>query len=351
MNHSRRPLALLGRLLLTVSLVVLTAPLLAANEQPLKLNGSGASFPAPLYLRWFRDYYLAHPQVKADYQSTSTSGGVKDLIAGRVDFAGSDLPLTEEQAGQVSGGMLQVPLAAGGIVAIYNVDGVSELRLSRQALVGIFSGTVTRWNDPAIAATNADATLPDMPIIVVARADSSGTSYKFSRYLSALSQDFAEAVGTSMGPSWPKALKARGGLVRGRGNSGVAATVRAIPGSIGYVEYAFGFLPGISMAALENRAGKLVDPDTAGFEAGLQSVIVNHSVRNATDPVGEEAYPIVAISWLVLRRAYDDPAKLTTLKDVIGFAMGPGQAVTEPLGYIRFPPLLTTYVQEQLKQP
>jgi phosphate transport system substrate-binding protein len=350
MNHAHRPMALLRHLLITVSVLMFAAHAMAEEEQKsLTLLGAGATFPAPLYLRWFRDYHGAHPQVRIDYQGTSSSGGVTDLTAGRTDFAGSDLPLTDAQVPDVPGGILQVPMAASGIVAVYNLAGVSQLRLSRDALVGIFSGTVTRWNDAAIAATNPTATLPDMPITVVARADSSGTSYKFTRYLSALSEGFAEAVGTTMTPSWPEALKDRAGLVRGRGNGGVAASVRAIPGSIGYVQYPFGFLPGISMAALENRSGAIVAPGDAGFEAALQSVQENHSVENGTDPLGDACYPIVGFSWLVLRKAYDEPGKLTALKDIIAYAMGPGQDVTEQLGYVRFPQSVIDYVHEELK--
>ncbi len=349
MPHYRRPMAWLGHLLLALSLLAFAGSSPAADEQPLRLIGSGASFPAPLYLRWFRDYYLAHPQVRVDYQSTGSAGGVQDLIGGRVDFAGSDLPLTEAQAGQVSGGIRQVPMAAGGIVAVYNLEGVPVLKLSRDALVGIFSGRVARWNDPAIAASNPEASLPDAPITVVARADSSGTTYKFTRHLSALSAEFAADVGTGMMPNWPQPLKARGGLVRGRGNDGVAASVRAIPGSIGYVQYAFGFLPGISMATLQNRAGKFVEPGVAGFDAAMLSSYENRSIENSADPAGEDAYPIVGFSWLVIRNEYEDPAKLPALKDLIDYAIGPGQTVTEQLGYVRFPKPLIDYVEEQLE--
>ena len=349
MPHDRRPKASLGHLLLALSLLAVAASSPAADEQPLKLIGSGASFPAPLYLRWFRDYYLAHPQVRVDYQSTGSAGGVQDLIGGRVDFAGSDLPLTEAQAGQVAGGILQVPMAAGGIVAVYNLEGVPALKLSRDALVGIFSGRVARWNDPAIAASNPEASLPDAPITVVARADSSGTTYKFTRHLSAVSDAFAAEVGTGMMPNWPQLLKGRGGLVRGRGNDGVAASVRAIPGSIGYVQYAFGFLPGISMATLQNRAGNFVEPGVAGFDAAMRSSYENRSIENSADPSGEDAYPIVGFSWLVVRNEYDDPAKLPALREVIDYAMGPGQDVTEQLGYVRFPKPLIDFVEEQLE--
>jgi phosphate transport system substrate-binding protein len=353
MNHARCSLACLRHLLIPLLLAGLIAPTQAeeGGQDALRLLGTGASFPAPLYLRWFRDYYLAHPDVHVDYQSIGSAGGVKDFIGGRVDFAGTDLKLTEEEAAQVPGGVHQLPMAAGAIVVVYNLEGVPALKLSRDALVGIFSGAVANWNDPAIAATNPNVGLPDMPIVVVARADASGTSYKFTRHLSALSPDFAAAVGANMKPDWPDTLKDRTALVRSPGNGGVAATVRAIPGSIGYVQYAWGFLPGNQMAALENRAGNMIEPGNAAFDAALSSVMANPSAPNATDPTGAEAYPIVALSWLMVRTEYEDPRKLPTLKDVIDYAMGPGQAVTEQIGYVRFPDSVIEYVQNQLKSP
>jgi phosphate transport system substrate-binding protein len=344
-------MARLRHLLVTAALLGLIASAQAQDkaQEPVKLIGTGASFPVPLYLRWFRDYHLAHPHIRVDYQSIGSAGGVKDLIAGRVDFAGTDLRLTPEEAAEVQGGVRQLPMAAGGIVVIYNLDGVAELKLSRKALVGIFSGTIARWNDPAIAATNPDASLPDKAISVVARADASGTSFKFTRYLSVLSREFAADVGTTMTPDWPDPLKQHAGLIRAPGNGGVAASVRAIPGSIGYVQYAYGLLPGISIAALENRAGKIVAPGKAAFDAARSSIMDDVSSAQAKDPVNEAAYPIVALSWLVLRKEYDDPAKAAALDDLVAYALGPGQEVTEQLGYLPFPESVKDYALEQLQ--
>ena len=352
MPDRRRPLSLPRCLLIALCVFAVAAPAAAEDDaaKKLKLIGAGARFAAPLYLRWFRDYYLAHPSVEVDYQTIGSAGGVKDLIAGRIDFAGTDLLMTDEEAAQIPGGVRQVPMAAGGIAIVYNVEGVSDLKLSRSALAGIFSGTVARWNDPAIIATNPGVALPDLPITVIGRSDTGGTSYKFVRYLGALDPAFAEAVGTTMSPNWPKALKERGGLVRGRGNDGVGASVRAIPGSIGYVQYAFGFLPGIHMAALENRAGRMIAPSAPAFAAALRAISEDRTLENVVDPAGDDAYPMVAITWLVFRNDYDDPAKLATLKDIIAYAMGPaGQSVTEPLGYVPFPQPIIDYVAGQLQ--
>jgi phosphate transport system substrate-binding protein len=336
-------------LFIVFSLVVLSVPSASADESDvLKLNGSGASFPAPLYLRWFRDYYLAHPDTALDYQSTGTTGGLKDLREGRVDFAGSDLMLGDEELAELSGGGVQVPLAAGGIVLVYNQDVVPDLKLTRSALIGIFSGTLARWNDPAIAASNEGVDLPDMPITVVARADSSGTSYKFSRFLSEISPEFAQGVGVSMRPNWAEALLKRGGLVRGRGNDGVAATVRAIPGSIGYVQYAFAHLTSMKMAMLENQSGQMVAPNEASFAAAIANISEQPGVQALRDPPGEESYPIIGVSWLSLRRHYDDPAKLPALIDLMEYALGPGQQDVAKLGYIPYPAEGIAYVQSLL---
>jgi len=317
----------------------------AAESAPVKIVGDGASFPAPLYLRWFRDYYKQHPNVRIDYQSTSSAGGIRDLINGRVDFAGSDLRLSDEQQAQIQGGVRQVPMTAGAIVLVYNLDGVADLKLSREAVVGILMGRVERWNDPLIAADNPDTALPDLPISVVVRGDGSGTTYHLTRHLSVASPEFAQTIGTTMTPNWPKSLKQRGMLIKGNGNDGVAAFVRAIPASIGYVQYAYGYLSGMSMAALQNRAGKLVAPDQASFAAALDAISADPDRNGIADPGGDRSYPIIALSWLLLRNDFEDPAKRQALLDVIDYALGPGQEMSEQLGYIRFSDQAGDYVR------
>jgi phosphate transport system substrate-binding protein len=333
----------LGRVLLMG--LMLQPAAYAAAEQSVKLVGAGASFPAPLYLRWFRDYYRLHPNVKIDYQSIGSGGGIKDLINGRIDFAGSELRLTDKQKAAVEGGVRQVPMTAGAIAVIYNLDGVDDLRLPRDVLVGILTGRIERWNDAALVAANPGVELPDTPITVIARSDASGTSYHFTRHLSAASTEFAEAIGTSMTPNWPEGLKQRGALVRGRGNDGVAAFVRAIPASIGYVQYAYGYLAGMQMATLQNRAGDLVAPGQASFEAALQAIRDTDDPDSIADPPGSDSYPVIAVSWLVVRDEYADPAKRQALLDFIEYALGPGQDVSEKLGYIRFSKQAADYVR------
>ncbi len=326
------------RLFHPLSLVV-AALALAAVVQPLRaadvvrLNGAGASFPAPLYQRWFRDYFLSHPSVHVDYQTIGSGAGIATLAEGRIDFAGSDQPISAEEAEAIDAGIVQFPMTAGAVVMAYHLPGIDDLKLSRQAIAGIFLGQVARWNDPLIAASNTGVELPDLPITVVARADSSGTSYVATRHLSAISEEFAEAVGTTMKPVWPEALKERGALIRGQGNGGTAAYIKAVPGAIGYVQYAYSYLPGMQMASLQNQAGELVPPRSDTFEAAVQSFRAELDLSQVADPRGAGAYPILTLSWIIVRNDLEE-AKARVLKDVLRYGLTEGQDVAERLGYI-----------------
>jgi phosphate transport system substrate-binding protein len=299
----------------------------------IRLTGAGASFPAPLYQRWFRDYFLAHPEVRVDYQAIGSGGGVANFVEGRLDFAGSDLPLTAAEAEKVAGGVVQLPIAAGAVVVVYNLEGIDGLRLSREAVAGIFLGQVGRWNDPLIRAANPEIALPDAPITLVARADSSGTTYVLTRHLGAVSEEFADTVGVTMTPVWPETLKGRGALIRGQGNGGVAAYVKAVPGAIGYVQYSYGHLTNMQMASLQNQAGEFVAPRSESFAAAVQSFRAELDLSHVADPRGPGSYPILTLSWLIARKDYPD-AKAEALRDVVRYALTEGQKVADLLGYI-----------------
>lgn len=314
-------------------------------EEPLRLNGAGATFPAPLYLRWFRSFHLTHPHLRPDYQGTGSEGGIKDLRAGLLDFAGSDYPLEATEVETMPGGLVQLPLVAGAIVLIYNLEGVDGLRLSREALLGLFSGDIRRWNDPLLAAANPDLDLPDEQVVLVVRAGASGSSLRFSEHLAAVSAAFAEQVPPSKTPAWPRVIQQQGRLIGALGNDGVAAMVRAIPGALGYVQYAYGLLPNLQMARLENRAGDFVAPDQDGFAAAIAVLRDERRVAALLDPAAAGAYPIVGLSWMLLRREYDNPAKLPALLDLIDYALGPGQQDAAPLGYIPFTEAGIEYVR------
>lgn len=332
-NSMKRPslFRALSLALTTLVVIALAPPVLAADT--IKLVGAGASFPAPIYLRWFRDYYLAHPNVQIDYQAIGSGGGIANLINGTIDFAGSDLPMTAEDAAKIPGGVVQIPLTAGAIVIAYNLPGVDGLNLSREAIAGIFLGRIARWNDPLIVAANPGATLPDLPVFVVARGDASGTSFVTARHLDAISEEFENTVGVEMNPDWPKVLKERGALIRGLGNGGVAAYIQAIPGAIGYLQYSYAQLTNMQMAHLQNHKGEYVAPKGASFRAAVESFRAEIDLSEVADPKGDGSYPILSLSWLVVRKDQPDD-KVEVMKDVIRYALTDGQKVADLLGYI-----------------
>lgn len=315
----------------------------------IKIVGAGATFPAPLYLRWFRDYYLAHPDVKIDYQAIGSGGGVANLANGLLDFAGSDVMLTPEQIAEIQGGVVQIPATAGAVVMAYHLPGVDGLKLSREAISGIFLGRIARWNDPIIANVNPDLDLPDLPIYVIARGDASGTTFVTTRHLGAISKPFDKAIGVDMSPVWPSALQERGALLRGLGNGGVAAYIKAIPGAIGYLQYAYAHLTNMQMALLQNRKGEYVAPNSASFQAAVQSFRADLDLAEMADPSGADAYPILSLTWLILREDYPDE-KASVIKDVVRYALTEGQAVADLLGYIPLPPDAVTHLQKKLEQ-
>jgi len=298
---------------------------------PVKLQGAGASFPAPLYTRWFKQYSDSHDGAQIDYQSVGSGSGVKAVIDGTVDFGASDAAMTAEEMARVPSGVQLLPLTAGSIVLTYNVEGVTDLKLSRKAYVGIFSGKIKLWNDPAIAETNPGVKLPKLPINVIVRADSSGTTFVFTKHLSEVSPEFAKSPGVGKMPNWPVGT-------RSKGNEGVTASVKTTPGSIGYIEFGYAQSQKLPMATLENKAGKYVQATTASGQAALASVtFAEDMVGWAPDPDAAEAYPIVTYTWLILYKEYKDKRKLEALQNVLKYALDAGQKDAEQLGYIPLP--------------
>lgn len=297
----------------------------------MKLQGAGASFPAPLYSRWFKTYGTSHQGVQIDYQSVGSGSGVKAVIDKTVDFGASDAAMTEEEIARVPGGVQLLPMTAGEIVLTYNIEGVSDLKLSRAAYAGIFLGTIKKWDDPAIAKTNPGVKLPKTPINVVVRADSSGTTFVFTKHLSEINPEFAKSPGTNKMPNWPVGT-------RSKGNEGVTASVKTTPGSIGYIEYGYATSQKLPMAQLENKAGKYIAPTSASGQAALAAATLpDNMIVWASDPEGEAAYPIVTYTWLILYKSYADSKKLETLQDFVKFAVTDGQKMSEELGYIPLP--------------
>lgn len=301
-----------------------------ADDQ-VQLVGAGATFPAPLYQQWFKDYHEKHQNVVIEFQAIGSGGGIKQFTAGTVDFGASDAAMSDKEIEAVKGGALLLPMTAGSIVLSYNLPDVKELKLSRDAYAGIFLGKISKWNDPAITASNPGITLPDSPINVVHRADGSGTTFNFTGHLSAISADWKNGPGSGKSVNWPVG-------VGGKGNDGVTALIKQTPGSIGYIEYGYAMNSGLPMAALENKAGKYVPATLESAAEALAAVELPENLRAfITDPAGDGSYPIVTFTWILAHPSYSDAAKGNTIKDMINYGLTEGQKSSKTLGYVPLP--------------
>jgi len=297
-----------------------------------KLEGAGGTLPAPLYAKWFKTFAVAHPGVWTEYEPLGSGTGVKRFINHTVDFGASDAAMTEDEADRVDPalGVLLLPLTASSIVLIYNLPGTPPLKLSRQASAGIFLGKVVQWNDPLIAKDNPGINLPATAIKVVVRADSSGTTFAFTNHLSAISAEFAKSIGPDKMPDWAIG-------VRAKGNDGVAATVQATPGAIGYVAYGTAKSGNLPMASLQNKAGAFVAPTTASGSSALGSAKMTEDfIVWVADPEPPDAYPIVTYTWMLCYKKYDRKQR-DALLDLLNYSLTEGQKDAEPLGYLPLP--------------
>lgn len=301
----------------------------------LRLTGSGASFPYPIYSTWFKAYSRASDNVIIDYQAKGSGAGIRDFINRTVDFAGSDAAMTDAEIAEVDGGVIMLPITAGKIVIAYNLPGVTEpLRLPRDVYPAIFEGRITRWDHPAIAAANPGLGLPDLEVTVVRRADSSGTTYAFTNHLAAISASWRQGAGVGKTVVWPDSDK----FVAAPKNDGVTATILQTPGAIGYIEYGYAKFGKVPAAMLENAAGAYVAPGPDSGRAALAGSHLPGDMRIwITDPPDSAAYPIVTYTWLLVRRTYDDAAKASALADLLEYCLGDGQRVAGELGYIPLP--------------
>ena len=319
-----------GRLTtLTVVAVSVFGTQLAALAE-VTLSGAGATFPQPLYERYVREMRKAHPEIKVNYQSIGSGGGVKQTIAGTVDFGASDAAMTDGEMAKVKGGVLLIPTAGGAVSVVYNLPGVKNLKLSNAVLAGIFTGKITTWNDPAIAQTNKGAALPSSAIKPAVRADGSGTSFIFSNHMSAVSPEFKSAVGASKEPKWPS------GFLKGKGNPGVAASVKQTPGSIGYVEYEFALKSGLSSASVQNGSGQYVAPSLKSANQALADVQFPENFR-AFDVNSAQGYPIVGLTWLLIPKTQKDPNKAQAIKTMVKWMLTSGQQFNDDLNYTSIP--------------
>ncbi|MEG5035539.1 phosphate ABC transporter substrate-binding protein PstS [Microcoleus sp. AT3-D2] len=299
------------------------------------LTGAGASFPAPLYQRWFQDFNTTNPKLQINYQSVGSGAGVEQFTKGTVDFGASDTAMSDEEIGKVPAdkGLLMLPMSAGSIVLAYNLPDVPELKLPRDVYTDIFLGNITKWNDPRIAAANPGAKLPDQNITVVHRSDGSGTTDVFTKHLSAISPEWKEKVGEGKTVEWPSA-----GKIGGKGNEGVTASIQQTVGALGYIEYGYAKNNNIKFAALENKAGNFVVYNDAAGAKTLEAVVLPENLRAfIPDPEGAESYPIVSYTWLLVPKTVADPNKAKSIEAMIEYGLNQGQKVSSELGYVPLP--------------
>jgi phosphate transport system substrate-binding protein len=293
------------------------------------LSGAGATFPQPLYERYAREIRKAHPDIKINYQGIGSGGGIKQTIAGTVDFGASDAAMTDAEMAQVKGGVLLIPTAGGAVSVAYNLPGVKGLKLSNKVLSGIFMGKITTWNDPQIVQDNKGAQLSGA-IKPVVRADGSGTAFIFTNHVSAISPEFKAQVGASKEPKWPS------GFLKGKGNPGVAALVKQTPGSIGFTEYEFAIKNGLASASVQNGSGKYVAPSLKAANQALSDVQFPENFR-AFDVNSAQGYPIVGLTWLLIPKTQKDPAKAKAIKTMVKWMLTTGQQLNDDLNYTSIP--------------
>jgi phosphate transport system substrate-binding protein len=330
------------RIALLLLCLALALPALAQTT----LNGAGATFPYPMYSKWFNEYHNAHPDIQINYQSIGSGGGIRQVLAGTVDFGASDGPMSDEQLSQAKVKILHVPTVLGAVVPAYNVPGITgEVNFTPEVLSGIFLGKITNWNDKAIASANKDVKFPDQPIIVVHRSDGSGTTYIFTDYLSKISSDWANGPGKGTSIKWPVGLG-------GKGNEGVAGTVRQMAGAIGYVELIYAVQNKIAYGSVKNASGAFVKASLDSVTAAAASVKTmpadfRVSITNAP---GKEAYPIASFTWLLIPAQSKDAAKGKIIADFLNWMVDDGQKMTAALTYAPLPGNVAEKVKAEIKQ-
>lgn len=304
-----------------------------------RLSGAGASFPAPLYQRWFSEYNKQNPGVQVSYQSVGSGAGVKQFMAQTVDFGASDAPLSEKDVKEYPAALgkpIQIPMTGGSVVFAYNLDGVDNLKLSREAYCGIVDGSIKAWNAPEIAKDNPGVNLPSSPITFVHRSDGSGTTFIFTTHIEAACPNWKAGSGKSV--DWP-------GGVGAKGNEGVTAQVQQTQGAVGYTEYSYAKENGLKMAAIQNKAGEFIPPSPeAAAKAFAGQTIPEDFALVIPDPEGKDAYPINGLTWLLLYGQYPDQAKADALKNFVKWALNDGKQYATELGYVPLPDDVTQRV-------
>lgn len=309
-----------------------------------RITGAGATFPNPIYQKWFSEYNKANPGVKFDYQSIGSGGGIKQITEKTVDFGGSDAPMKDDDLGKVQGQILHIPTVLGAVVITYNIPGVtSELKFTPEAIAGIFLGKIKKWNDPALVSANEGVQLPANDITVVHRSDGSGTTFVFTDYLSKVSPEWKNGPGTGPSPNWPAGLGAKG-------NEGVTGQVKQTPNSIGYVELIYAEQNKLPVASVKNAAGEWVKPSLDSTSAAAAGATIPDDLRvSITNAPGAGAYPISSFTYLLVYKDQVDQVKGKALVDFLWWATHDGEKMAKEMSYAPLPAEVVKKAEEKIK--
>jgi phosphate transport system substrate-binding protein len=327
-------------------IVLLLAGVLSGGSAlaQLTMTGAGATFPYPIYSKWFDEYARVDPSVRFNYQSIGSGGGQKQIIAQTVDFGASDGPMSDANLAKAPGKILHIPTVAGAVAITYNLPGNPTLKLDGPTIANIFLGTITKWSDPAIAGQNPGMQLPDSDIIVVHRADGSGTTFIFTDYLSKVSPAWKSTVGANTAVKWPIGLGAKG-------NEGVSGQIQQTPGSVGYVELIYAAQNKMPVALLKNAAGSYVGPTTDSVTAALASAQIPDDFRfSMTNAPGANSYPISGVTWLLVYQKQNDADKGKKMVEFLKWALTKGEDMAAPLDYAPLPQSLRDRVLKRISE-
>jgi phosphate transport system substrate-binding protein len=310
---------------------LLLAGVSATASAQMMINGAGATFPYPIYSKWFDEYAKVDPSVRFNYQSIGSGGGQKQILAQTVDFGASDGPMSDDNLSKAPGKILHIPTVAGAVVLTYNLAGNPSLKLDADTIAGIFLGQIKKWNDPKLAASNPGAKLPDQDIVVVHRSDGSGTTFIFTDYLSKVSSEWKQKAGNNTSVNWPAGIG-------GKGNEGVSGQVKQTPGAIGYVELIYAIQNKMPYAEVKNSSGQFVKPTIDSVTAALATAEIPEDFRfSMTNAPGKDAYPICGATWLLVYEQQKDPAKGKKLVEFLKWAAKDGEKMAKDLDYAPLP--------------
>ena len=328
-----------------VGAVLTLAVLTSAAVAQTNLNGAGATFPYPIYSKWFNEFQKEHGGVQINYQSIGSGGGIRQLQAGTVDFGASDMPLNDDQLKEMGKPIIQFPTVLGSVVPAYNVTGVSgEIKFTPEALAGIYLGKITKWNDKALTSVNPGLKLPDQDIVVVHRSDGSGTTFVWTDYLSKVSPEWKSKVGSNTSVKWPVGLG-------GKGNEGVSGVVRQQPGAIGYVELIYALQNNIPFGTVKNSSGTFVKAslDTTTKAAAGTKVPPDFRV-SITNAPGKDAYPIASFTYLLVPTQWQDQTKKTAMVNFLTWMLNNGEPMVTALNYAPLPKQVAEMERAKLKE-